>query len=273
MKVILNKDLSTLGEEGDVKDVARGYARNYLFPRGIALPYNESARKLFDSRRGEIEARKAEKRDAARGLRERIEALELLITMPAGANGRLFGSVTSQTVADELARQGFQIERKRIELPGSTFKSVGRYRITVRLYENAVAELGLTVQAQAVEKAPESPSSARGRRRRGETEARTSAGAPAENGAPAGDGGFSTGAAPADAAPAGAVPAGDNAAPPPAGDSAAPVGPAPAGDDGVSTGAAPAGDNAVPAGPVPSGGGAASGEDAGTAGEAGSPRA
>ncbi|MDR0654942.1 MAG: 50S ribosomal protein L9, partial [Treponema sp.] len=66
MKVILNKDLSTLGEEGDVKDVAKGYARNFLFPRGIALPYNDRTVKLFEGRKEEIEGRKAEKRkDAA----------------------------------------------------------------------------------------------------------------------------------------------------------------------------------------------------------------
>jgi large subunit ribosomal protein L9 len=170
MKVILNKDLSTLGEEGDVKDVAKGYARNYLFPRGIAYPYNESTVRLFESRKEEIEARKTEKRDAARGLKERIETLELLLSMPAGVNGRLFGSVTSQTIADELARQGYQIERKRIELQGNSFKSVGKYKVTVHLYENAAAELGVTVQGQ-VEKAPESP--VRGRRRRsGEADVR-----------------------------------------------------------------------------------------------------
>jgi large subunit ribosomal protein L9 len=165
MKVILNKDLSTLGEEGDVRDVARGYARNYLFPRSIALPYNESTIRLFEARKGEIEARKAEKRDAAKGLKERLEALELTLSMPAGANGRLFGSVTSQTVAEELNRQGFQIERKRIELPGTTFKSVGKYKITVHLYESASAEIALAVQA-LVEKTGEAPT--RGRRRRPE---------------------------------------------------------------------------------------------------------
>jgi large subunit ribosomal protein L9 len=203
MKVILNKDLSTLGEEGDVKDVAKGYARNYLFPRGIALPYNESTIRLFDSRKGEIETRKTEKRDAAKGLKERIESLELLLTMPAGANGKLFGSVTSQTVMDELTRQGFQIERKRIELPGASLKSVGKYKVTVHLYENAVAEMGVTVQAQAVEKAPESP--ARGRRRRpGE------AGAPVEAKNPAETGAEHPPAAPGDVSPADApIPAED----------------------------------------------------------------
>jgi large subunit ribosomal protein L9 len=176
MKVILNKDLSTLGEEGDVRDVARGYARNYLFPRSIALPYNESTIRLFEARRGEIEGRKVEKREAAKGLKERLEALELNLSMPAGANGRLFGSVTSQTVADELNRQGFQIERKRIELPGATFKSVGRYKAAVHLYENASAEITVIVQA-LIEKAKEVP--ARGRRRRDEASPAATTSAPA----------------------------------------------------------------------------------------------
>jgi large subunit ribosomal protein L9 len=167
MKVILNKDLSPLGEEGDVKDVARGYARNFLFPRDIAVPYNEKTVQLFESRKGEIDARKAEKRKDAAGLKERLEALELSVSMPAGANGRLYGAVTSQTVMDELARQGFQIERKRIELQGSNFKSVGKYKILIKLYENAFAELDITVQGQ-VEKTETSSSSSGRRRRRDE---------------------------------------------------------------------------------------------------------
>jgi large subunit ribosomal protein L9 len=150
MKVILNKDLAPLGEEGDVKDVAKGYARNFLFPRGIALPYTDSTIKLFESRREEIEARKADKRKDAAGLKEQLESLELLLTMPAGANGKLYGAVTAQTVADELAKQGYKIERKRIELPGNSFKSVGKYKITVKLYESAAAELTITIQGQAL---------------------------------------------------------------------------------------------------------------------------
>lgn len=165
MKVILNKDLAPLGEEGDVKDVARGYARNFLFPRDIAVPYNEKTVELFESRKEEIGARKAEKRKDAAGLKERLEALELSVSMPAGANGRLYGAVTSQTVMDELAKQGFQIERKRIELQGSNFKSVGKYKVLIKLYENASAELGITVQGQ-VERTEPSPASSSGRRRR-----------------------------------------------------------------------------------------------------------
>ncbi|GHV64954.1 50S ribosomal protein L9 [Spirochaetia bacterium] len=166
MKVILNKDLSTLGEEGDVKDVAKGYARNFLFPRGIALPYTDSTVKLFESRKEEIEARKAEKRKDASGLKEKLEALEITITMPAGANGKLYGAVTGQTIADEFAKQGYQIERKRIELAGTSFKSVGKYKVTVKLYESAAAEITITVQGHVEEtKAPAAPNRPARRRR------------------------------------------------------------------------------------------------------------
>ncbi|MDR2792101.1 MAG: 50S ribosomal protein L9 [Treponema sp.] len=164
MKVILNKDLATLGEEGDVRDVARGYFRNYLFPRGIAVLYNDKTVKIFEARKDEIAARKAEKRKDAASFKEKLEALELLLTMPAGANGKLYGAVTNQTISDELTKQGFQLERKRIEIPGNSFKSVGKYKIAIRLYEGAVAELSLTVQAQVAE--TKASTTEKGRRRR-----------------------------------------------------------------------------------------------------------
>jgi large subunit ribosomal protein L9 len=147
MKVILNKDLAALGEEGDVKEVARGYARNYLFPRGIALPYTPQTIKILDARKSEIEGRKEQKRLDARGVKEKLETLELSITMPAGANGKLYGAVTNQTIADELAKNGFQIERKRIELAGNSFKSVGKYKAVVKLYDNNQAEVSITIAA------------------------------------------------------------------------------------------------------------------------------
>jgi large subunit ribosomal protein L9 len=171
MKVILNKDLSPLGEEGDVKDVANGYARNYLFPRCIALPYTEKNIKKFEARREEIEARKSAKRQDAAGLKEKLEALELVIAMPAGPNGKLYGAVTSQTVADELNKLGFSMERKRVELPGNSLKSVGKYKAAVKLYESASAEVGLTIEAQIIKIEPRHPAPVRNRRRHGEQQA------------------------------------------------------------------------------------------------------
>ena len=168
MKVILEKDLAPLGEEGDVRDVAKGYARNYLFPRGIALPYNESTIKLFESRREAIEERKAQKRNDAAGLKEKLESLNLEIGMPAGANGKLYGAVTSQTIMDELAKHGFQIERKRIDLAVNSLKNVGKYKATVRLYENASAEINITIIGLEIKTESKASPARPGRRRRDE---------------------------------------------------------------------------------------------------------
>ena len=174
MKVILNKDLPTLGEEGDVKDVAKGYFRNYLHPRGIALPYNSQTIKLFEARKDRIEARKAEKRQDALGLKEKLEGLELEITMPAGANGRLYGAVTTQTIMDELARKGFQVDRKRIDLAGTGIKNAGKYKAVIKLYENSQAEIQFTIIGQEIKtETPQAP--ARPARRRREFDAPASA--------------------------------------------------------------------------------------------------
>jgi len=165
MKVILNKDLATLGEEGDVKEVAKGYARNYLFPRGIALPYTPRMIKIIEGRRAEIDARKEQKRLDARGLKEKLDTFELSLTMPAGANGKLYGAVTNQTIAEELAKNGFQIERKRIELAGNGFKNVGKYKATIKLYENQSAEISIIIIAQEIKtEAPAKPAPKRNRR-------------------------------------------------------------------------------------------------------------
>ncbi len=148
MKVILNQDVKHLGEEGDVKTVANGYARNYLFPRNFALPYNEVTVAYFEGRKAEIEARKDAKRKDSASLKEKLEAEVITIVMPAGANGKLYGAVTNQAVVDYLQKKSIEIERKRIDIPGSTIKNTGKYTISVRLYESAVAEITLVVKSQ-----------------------------------------------------------------------------------------------------------------------------
>lgn len=155
MKVILNVDVKHLGEEGDVKDVANGYARNYLFPRSLAVPCNDVTLAHFEGRRADIEARKEEKRKDAAGLKERLESAKLTIAMSAGTNGKLYGAVTNQTIADELAKLGFEVERKRIEVPGLTLKSVGKYTVIVHLYESATAEVPVVIEAQGAKEAKE----------------------------------------------------------------------------------------------------------------------
>ncbi|MCM1320619.1 MAG: 50S ribosomal protein L9 [Bacteroides sp.] len=160
MKVILNADVKYLGEEGDVKVVANGYARNYLFPRNLAVPYNNATIAFFESKKEEIEARKAAKRADAASLKEKLAALSVIIPMPAGQNGKLYGAVTNQTIADALKKEGYEIERKRIDIPGATIKNTGKYTVTVRLYESASADVSVSVisQEQADKEAAETAS-------------------------------------------------------------------------------------------------------------------
>ncbi len=151
MKVILNVDIKTLGEEGDVKNVANGYARNFLLPRNLAVPYNEATVAIFEERKAEIEARKELKRKNSASLKEKLESTTLELVMPAAGNGKLYAAVTSHVVADGLAKLGFEIERKKIEIPGSSIKTVGHFKATIKLYEAQVAELNVSVVAQSVD--------------------------------------------------------------------------------------------------------------------------
>lgn len=144
-KVILVQDVMNLGEEGDIKEVKRGYARNYLIPKKLAIPYNKNNVKLIEARKTLIEQKKEEKRKAALGLKERLESLELKIIMPMGENGRLFGSVTNSIIADELQKLGITVEKKKIEIPDHTIKAQGNYKVRVRLYDNQEALLKVLV--------------------------------------------------------------------------------------------------------------------------------
>jgi len=147
MKVILNQDIPNIGEEGDITDVARGYARNYLIPRQLALPYTRQALALLESRRETIENRRAQKRAQAESIKSRLQNEPLEITMPAGDRGRLFGSVTSATIADALATKGIDVERKRIDVPDKTIKTTGTAYVRIRLYGDEEAELRVDVRA------------------------------------------------------------------------------------------------------------------------------
>ena len=163
MKVILNVDVKSLGEEGDVKNVANGYARNFLLPRNLAVPYNEATVLMFEARKAEIEARKELKRKDSASLKEKLEAAAVEVVMPAGANGKLYGAVSANVVAEALTKLGFDIERKRIELPGAAIKSVGTYKIIIKLYEAQTAEIHVVVKAQNIE-APADEKPAKGKK-------------------------------------------------------------------------------------------------------------
>lgn len=149
MKIILNQDVINLGEEGDVVVVKDGYARNYLIPQGIAVVYNRTNMAIVNSRAKAIEARKAEKRKASASLKERLDGLTLNLVVSAGDSGKLFGSVTSSMIQEALAKEGIEVERKKIEVASHEIKMIGNYSVRVRLYESDFSVVKLVVESEA----------------------------------------------------------------------------------------------------------------------------
>jgi len=148
MKVILYKDIEGLGEEGDIKEVAGGYARNYLLPKQLAVLHSKHNLMLLEQKKSAIEARKEEKRKEAMSLKEKLEAEELVFAMPAGESGKLFGSVNNALIAQELKKRGFSIERKRIDVPEHNIRTTGNFKVTVKLYEHEEASLNVVVEKE-----------------------------------------------------------------------------------------------------------------------------
>lgn len=189
MKIILNQDVPNLGEEGDVCVVKDGYARNYLLPTGAAVLYNNENLSIFKSRAAAIEKRKVAKREASASLKEKLDNITLKLVVSASESGRLFGSVTSLMIQEELAKLGFEIERKRIEVASHTIKQVGMYSARIHLYENESSVIKLDVVSEAEQKAAERAAAKAAKDAEAEAakaaEAEAPAEAPAEAEAPA----------------------------------------------------------------------------------------
>ncbi|MEA4860787.1 MAG: 50S ribosomal protein L9 [Sphaerochaeta sp.] len=153
MKIILNQDVVNLGEEGDVVVVKDGYARNYLLPNNMAVMFTKTNQAIFASRTAAIEKRKVEKRAASASLKEKLDKVVLTMVVSAGESGKLFGSVTSSMVQEGLAKQGLEVERKKIEVASHAIKMVGTYSVRIRLYEDESAEVKLVVESESTVKA------------------------------------------------------------------------------------------------------------------------
>ena len=145
MKIILSEDVYNLGEEGDVREVANGYARNYLLPQGLAVTFNKQNKAIFESRKEAIEKRKEEKRLVAQGLKQQLEAVSLTVKMPAGETGKLFGSVNNAVIAEALEKEGITIERKKIDVATTSIKNIGNYSVLIKLYSGETAKIDVTV--------------------------------------------------------------------------------------------------------------------------------
>lgn len=145
MKVVLQKNVTNLGDAGDIKEVASGYARNYLLPRKLAMvAHADSSQALLHQKRliaNKLEKRDMEMADVAKALNS-LEALDIPVRV--GSKDRLFGSVTSLTIATILQEKGFPIDRRKIEL-GEKIKTLGSYRAKVRLTDKSQPIININV--------------------------------------------------------------------------------------------------------------------------------
>lgn len=145
MRVILNADVIGLGEEGDVRDVKAGYARNFLIPQELALPHTPGNVRAIERRAAEIDVRKQHKRHDAASLKDRLEGELLVFEVAAGETGKLFGSISNANIATELEKLGYDIERRRIDMPGHSLRTTGEHSAAVRLYDREVATLSIRI--------------------------------------------------------------------------------------------------------------------------------
>ena len=150
MEVVLRQDVDSLGLRGEVVNVARGYARNFLLPRGLAEPATPALRKEL-VKRDAIRARSEAKTvDEARAIAARIEGKELRFDVNAGPTGSLFGSVTATDVADRLwSEQKIRVDRRKLKL--DTIKRIGRYTVPLELFPEVTVELKLVVAPEGQE--------------------------------------------------------------------------------------------------------------------------
>ncbi|MCH5150768.1 MAG: 50S ribosomal protein L9 [Spirochaetales bacterium] len=162
-KVILIKDVYKLGEEGDVRDVKRGYARNYLIPQGFAVDYTLQNRNTLAKRSAAIEKKKLQKKENAGALKVKLEAEEILVKIPAGEKGRLYGTVTTAQIVEELSAKGYKIDKRSLEL-SDHIKVTGKYKVSAHLYNDIYAEIPLVVEGIVEEKKNEGRRPARKRK-------------------------------------------------------------------------------------------------------------
>ncbi|HIV02389.1 MAG TPA: 50S ribosomal protein L9 [Candidatus Aphodoplasma excrementigallinarum] len=148
MKVILQADVKGKGKKGDIKEVSDGYARNFLFPRGLAVAANAANLNTIKGQKEAQAFHKEQEKDEALAMKEKIDAASVTLTAKAGENGKLFGSITNKDVAEALKmQQHLVVDKKKFHMPDG-IKTVGTTEVEVRIYPEISAKLKVIVQAQ-----------------------------------------------------------------------------------------------------------------------------
>ena len=167
MEVILQQDYPQLGFIGDRLSVKRGYARNFLLPRGIALEVSSRNAKELKHRLALISARKEKKKAEAQELADKLNAVVLEFKLKIGVSGKSYGSIQSKEIDAELKKLGFVLERRQIRL-GEPIKTAGEFKVTIKLHSEVSAACAVNVKADKIVEAaaPEDTDRKKGGRRR-----------------------------------------------------------------------------------------------------------
>lgn len=148
MKVLFLKDVQGTAHSGDVKEVTPGFARNFLFPRGLATHVTPGAMQHIERRRAQVETRAGKAKADAAELAERLASVYLTLSARAGDDGRLFGSVTNQDVADALELQyGITVDKRKISFPDH-IRATGSWIAEVKLEGGMDATINLNIEAE-----------------------------------------------------------------------------------------------------------------------------
>lgn len=147
MEVILRQSIEKLGHPGDVVKVSPGYARNYLLPRGFAYEATAGNKKRIAQEKERLDQAEEQRRSTAKELATRLEEVSLTFSARVGDEGKLFGSVTSTDIAHQLEQQGYQIEKRQIELH-EPIRALGVYRVPIRLHADVHPEIKVWVIKQ-----------------------------------------------------------------------------------------------------------------------------
>jgi len=147
MEVILREDVSNLGHRGDVVKVADGYGRNFLLPKNLAMEATPANKAVIEQMKAAAVRRSAKEKAEAEQLVTQLNAVSLTFTRRVGENDHLFGSVTSVDIAQELAAQGFNIDRRKVQLE-EPLKSTGEFHVPVKLHREVTAHIAVTVKGE-----------------------------------------------------------------------------------------------------------------------------
>jgi large subunit ribosomal protein L9 len=148
MQIILLDKVAKLGNLGDVVKVKQGYARNFLIPQKLARRATEAAIAEFEARRADLEKAAQTKLDAAQALGEKLAGKTVRIAQKAGVDGRLFGSVTNQDIAEALGKMGVAVVKSQVRLPVGPLKTVGEHTVSVAPHGDVVVDVTVVVVPQ-----------------------------------------------------------------------------------------------------------------------------